>query len=42
MNKILVPLKKDDRIEEIVPYIEKVAQQGTERCLPCPSSGDRF
>jgi hypothetical protein len=28
MNKILVPLKKDDRIEEIVPYIEKVAQQG--------------
>ncbi|HMA81678.1 MAG TPA: hypothetical protein VKR81_12345 [Candidatus Binatia bacterium] len=28
MNKILVPLKKHDRIEEIVPYIEKVTEPG--------------
>ena len=28
MNKILVPLKKHDRIEEIVPFIEKVAEPG--------------
>jgi hypothetical protein len=28
-KKILVPLKKHDRIEEIMPYIEKVAQPGT-------------
>ena len=27
-NRILVPLKKHDRLEEIVPYIEKVAQPG--------------
>jgi hypothetical protein len=27
--KILVPLKKHDRVEEIVPFIEKVAQPGT-------------
>ena len=26
--KILVPLKKHDRVEEIVPYIEKVAEPG--------------
>ena len=26
--KILVPLKRHDRIEEIVPYIEKVAEPG--------------
>jgi hypothetical protein len=29
MNKILVPLKKHDRIEEIVPYIEKVTEPGS-------------
>ena len=28
-NKILVPLKKHERVEEIVPFIEKVAQPGT-------------
>jgi len=28
MNKILVPLKKHDQIEEIMPYIEKVAEPG--------------
>jgi hypothetical protein len=28
MNKILVPLRKHDRIEEIVPYLEKVAEPG--------------
>jgi hypothetical protein len=28
-NKILVPLKKHDRVAEIVPFIEKVAQPGT-------------
>jgi hypothetical protein len=27
-NKILVPLKKHDRVAEIVPFIEKVAQPG--------------
>jgi len=27
-NRILVPLKRDDRLEEIVPYIEKVARPG--------------
>lgn len=27
-TKILVPLKKADRLEEIVPYIEKVARPG--------------
>jgi len=27
-NKILVPLKRHDRLEEIVPYIEEVAQPG--------------
>ena len=27
-NKILVPLKRHDRVEEIVPYIEQVAQPG--------------
>lgn len=27
-NKILVPLKRDDRLENIVPYIEQVAQPG--------------
>ena len=27
-NKILVPLKKHDRLEEIIPYIDKVAQPG--------------
>jgi hypothetical protein len=26
--KILVPLKRNDRVEEILPYIEKVAQPG--------------
>ena len=28
-KKILVPLKKHDRIEEIVPYLEEVTQPGT-------------
>ena len=28
MNKILVPLKRHDQIEEIMPYIEKVAEPG--------------
>ena len=28
MNKILVPLKKHDRIEEILPYIAEVAEPG--------------
>lgn len=28
MNKILVPLKKYDRIEEILPYIEQLANPG--------------
>jgi hypothetical protein len=27
-NRILVPLKKNDRLEEIVPYIEKIARPG--------------
>jgi hypothetical protein len=27
-DKILVPLKKHDRIEEILPYVEKVAEPG--------------
>jgi len=27
-NKILVPLKKDDRIEEMIPYIKEVTQPG--------------
>jgi hypothetical protein len=27
-TKILVPLKRHDRLEEIIPYIEKVAQPG--------------
>ncbi len=28
-EKILVPLKRHDRVEDIIPYIEKVAQPGT-------------
>ena len=28
-EKILVPLKRHDRVEEVVPYIEKVTQPGT-------------
>ncbi|HWP60291.1 MAG TPA: hypothetical protein VNL14_20520 [Candidatus Acidoferrales bacterium] len=28
-KKILVPLKKDDRIEEMIPYIKQVAQSDT-------------
>ena len=28
-EKILVPLKKHDRVEEVIPYIEKVMQPGT-------------
>jgi hypothetical protein len=28
-SKILVPLKKHDRVEEIVPFIEKMAEPGT-------------
>src|SRR5947208_13484983 len=28
-KKILVPLKKHDRIEEIVPYLEEITQPGT-------------
>ena len=27
-KQILVPLKRDDRVEEIIPYVEKVAQPG--------------
>ena len=27
-TKILVPLKKHDRLEEIVPYIEELAEPG--------------
>jgi hypothetical protein len=27
-KKILVPVRKDDRIEEIIPYIEEVSQPG--------------
>ena len=28
-EKILVPLKRHHRVEEVVPYIEKVTQPGT-------------
>ncbi len=28
-EKILVPLKRHDRVEEIIPYLEKVTQSGT-------------
>jgi hypothetical protein len=28
-EKILVPLKRHDRVEEVIPYIEKVTQPGT-------------
>jgi hypothetical protein len=28
-EKILVPLKRHDRVEEMIPYIEKVTQPGT-------------
>jgi hypothetical protein len=33
-EQILVTLKRHDRIEEIIPYLEKVAQPGTTVVFP--------
>ena len=41
-GKILVALKRDDRLEEIIPYIEKIAQPGMKVVflLHYPVAGD--
>ena len=41
-EKILVALKRDDRLEEIIPYIEKIAQPGMKVVflLRYPVTGD--
>jgi hypothetical protein len=40
-REILVPLKSSDRIEDVVPYIEKVAQAGMKVVffIPYPANG---
>jgi hypothetical protein len=43
-EKILVPLKRDDNIEDIIPYVEKVAQPGMRLVflVHCPVDGFEY
>jgi hypothetical protein len=40
--QILVPLKEDDRVEEIIPYIQQVTQPGMEVVFLTPYHMDRM
>ena len=40
-TQILVPLERDDRVEEIIPYIEQVTQPGMEVVFLAPYHMDR-
>ncbi len=44
MNKILVPLRTNDRTDEIIPYVEKVVRPGMKVVflLPFPVGGPRY
>jgi len=35
-EQVLVPLKRNDRVEEIIPYVEKVTRPSMEVVFPLP------